>query len=62
MESEKLIMKTFRLEPSIWDILDEHKRTLGARDRTAALRIIIKNANVQSAQIVVDARENAQQN
>lgn len=54
-EIEKPIMKTFRLKPSVWELLEQHKQKLGAKDRTDALRIIIEKANVQSAQIDIEA-------
>lgn len=52
-KQEELVMKTFRLEPSIWALLEEHRKSLGASDRTDALRILIRNARVQPARVKV---------
>lgn len=51
IKEEELEMKTFRLEPSVWDLLEKHRCALGARSRTEVLRILIKGARVESVQI-----------
>ncbi len=55
MQAEKLIIKTFRLEPSIWELLEQHRRRLGAQNRTDALRLLIKSAEVKPARVQIDA-------
>lgn len=53
VQEEKLIIKTFRLEPSIWDLLEQHRQHLGAQSRTDALRLLIKGAKVKPAQVKI---------
>ncbi len=53
IEEEKLVYRGFRLEPELWEILDEHRQRFGVQSRTDALRILIRNAKVQPARVKV---------
>jgi hypothetical protein len=52
---EELTIKTFRLEPSVWELLEQHRQQLGAKSRTDALRLLIKGAKVKPARVNIDA-------
>lgn len=52
---EELSIKTFRLESSVWELLEQHRQQLGARSRTDALRMLIKGAKVEPARVNIDA-------
>jgi hypothetical protein len=51
---EELTIKTFRLEPSVWELLEQHRQQLGAKSRTDALRLLIKGAKVKPARVNID--------
>jgi len=46
---EELLMKTFRLEPSVWKRLEEIRKAFNASNRTDALRMLINQAEVEPA-------------
>lgn len=52
---EELTIKTFRLEPSVWKLLEQHRQQLGAKSRTDALRLLIKGAKVKPARVNIEA-------
>lgn len=53
--NEELKMKTFRLEPSVWNRLEEIRRVLGAENRTDALRMLINQAEVEPAKARIES-------